>query len=387
MIRQGGLCLSKKDLKVFQIIEQCRAGELTQEQAASKLDISIRTLQRKTIAIRKQGIEGLIHGNRGRFPLNKKSEDIRHWYVSLYKDRYFDFNMKHAFEFISERHNPPGKICYDTFRNWVKAEGLCKTKRRRPSKSRIMRERHANEGLMLQLDGSPHRYNGKDEWTLVHMIDDATSKLLAAELFKSETTFACLKVLRVIIEKFGIPEFILTDCAGWSARIGKRAHFSQFERACRELGITVIPTPSPQSKGRVERSFRTAQGRLPSELRLEGINKMETANRYLEQIFIPDWNRRFAVEAKASTTRFKPLPGHIDLDEVLCQKFTRMVNRDHTVNFEGETYKLVEPPRNLWKLEIEICKLSDGRLKMLYGAQELKIETVRKPQRVWKKEA
>jgi len=64
-----------------------------------------------------------------------------------------------------------------------------------------------------------------------------------------------------------------------------------------------------------------------------------------------------------------------------------MVNRDHTVNFEGETYKLVEPPRNLWKHEVEICKKEDGRLKMLYGAQELKIEAAKKPQRVWKKEA
>jgi len=64
MIRQGGLCLSKKDLKLFQVVEQCRAGELTQDQAASKLEISVRTLQRKTTAIRKKGIEGLIHGNR-----------------------------------------------------------------------------------------------------------------------------------------------------------------------------------------------------------------------------------------------------------------------------------------------------------------------------------
>ena len=117
MIRQGGLSLSKKDLKVFQVIEKYRQGIFSREEAALKLGVTIRTISRKAKAIREKGLEGLIHGNRGRQPKNKKVEGVRQWYVSLYKERYYDFNFLHAYEFICERHEAPERVCYDTFRS------------------------------------------------------------------------------------------------------------------------------------------------------------------------------------------------------------------------------------------------------------------------------
>ena len=372
-IRQGGLCLSKKELKVFQVVEAYRAGDFTLKEAAWKLGQSVRYVQRKLKAIREKGIEGLVHGNRGREPVNKKKDKVRQWYMDLYKSTYYDFNFLHAFEYILDKHKVPEEVCYGTFCNWLNEENLGKKRKTRPSKARIARERHANKGLMIQFDGSPHRYNGQDEWTLIHAIDDATSELLGAELHPSETTWACMNVIRRVIEQYGVPEFILTDKAGWSARVGKRARFSQFERACNELGIVIIPTSSAPSKGRVERSFRTAQGRLPQELRLEGIKHMETANRYIEQIFKPKWNQKFAVEPKCQATRFKSIPSHLNLNEIFCMKYVRKVNRDHTINFGGKRYKIPEPPKNLWKHEVEIRKYEDGSHKVFYGAEEIAV--------------
>ena len=86
---------------------------------------------------------------------------------------------------------------------WGRKAGLGKKKKRRASKARIARERKANEGLMLQMDGSPHKWNGKDKWTLINMIDDATSKIVGGQFFPGETTFACMKLLRKIIEMHG----------------------------------------------------------------------------------------------------------------------------------------------------------------------------------------
>lgn len=383
MLSQESVRLSKKDLKTFKVIEKFRSGDYTRDQAALKLCVSARTISRKARRIRENGIEGLIHRNRGKPPRSRKSDDVRQWYLCLYKEKYYDFNVQHAFETILERHAPPEKVSYDTFRKWLQEAKLVTAKRRRPSKARLRRERHANEGLMIQFDGSPHRYNGKDEWTLISAIDDATGKILAAEFHRSETTFGCMSVIKSLIEDYGIPEFVLTDCAGWSARSGKRAHFSQFERACNELTIDVIATPSPESKGRVERSFRTVQGRLVPELRLAGITNMQMANHYLQQVFIHSYNKRFEVEARSSTTRFRPLRAFINLDEIFCIKHQRIINRDHTLSFKGVRYKLTEPPRNLWKHEATVLVYPDGTVSIKLAEENLSFEKVKPVKRRW----
>ena len=95
------------------------------------------------------------------------------------------------------------------------------------------------EGLLLQMDGSHHKFNGKDNWVLISCIDDATSEVPYAEFFKGETTLGCMKVLREIIKLKGVPKAIYTDKAGWSGG-QKRTEFSQFQRACEKLGIQLI---------------------------------------------------------------------------------------------------------------------------------------------------
>lgn len=382
MLSQGGLHLSKKDLMTFRVIEDYRQGRLSREEAAQKLGVSQRTITRKAKAIRERGIEALGHGNRGREPVNKSACSVKDWYMGLYKERYYDFNFAHALEFIAMHHEPKEKVCYSTFLRWGRQAGLGKVKRRRPCKARIARERKANEGLMLQMDGSHHAWNGRDKWALINIIDDATSKLLGGKFYPGETTFACMNTLREVIERHGIPEFILTDKAGWSARVGKRAHFSQFERACNELGITVISTSIAESKGRIERSFRTCQDRLIAEMRLYGIKTMTDANRYMDQVFIPGWDERYSVKAEGSTTRFRELPKHINLIEVFCLKHIRLVNRDHTVHFEGKKYRLIDPPQNLWKHEAVIHEYENGQIKIFYGALELRIELIKKRSKV-----
>ena len=387
ILSQGGLRLSKRDLKVFKVIEKFRYGTYSREQAALKLNVSLRTVTRKAKAIRKLGIEGLVHGNRGKPSKARKTPETRAWFIEIYKTRYYDFNVQHAFETIFERHNPPETISYDTFRRWLIEEGVNQAKRRRSSKARLHRERHANEGLMVQFDGSPHRYNGKDQWTLIHAIDDATGKILGAEFQPSETTYGCMKVMSNLIEDYGIPEFILTDCAGWSAKTGKRAQFSQFERACNELDIDIIATPNPQSKGPVERSFRTVQGRLVPELRLVGITNIQMANHYLQQVFVPRYNQRFSVKPASSTTRFRPLPTYIKLRDIFCMKHQRMVNRDHTVNFDGKRYKLTAPPKNLWKHEVTILVYHTGEMKIHLGDEPLEFAEIKVHKRRWQRGA
>ncbi len=162
--------------------------------------------------------------------------------------------MIYAFE------EPKEKVSYGLFRRWCREAGIGKFKRRRASRARLRRERMANRGFMLQLDGSEHRWNGKDIWTKISIIDDADSKVLFSRFFKSETTFGCMYVLRRVIEDYGVPEFILTDRAGWSLGSAKRQNFSQFIRACESLGIRVIAANS--AEGKVELSASIARCKI-----------------------------------------------------------------------------------------------------------------------------
>ena len=382
-----GLYMSVREQLVFKIIEDFRAGRLSRQEAALKLGCSWRTITRQTKKIRVKGLEGMKHGNYGVEPVNKLSSEIRQIFVSLYRDKYSTFNFLHALEMIKLHEETPESVSYWTFRAWCRQEGLGKVKKRRRSKTHLARERAANEGFMLQMDGSPHRWNGKDVWCLILAIDDATSDIPYAEFFDSETTWGCMEVLQRIVELKGVPDVILTDCAGWSTGSLKRQQFSQFARVCQELGIKLIGTPSAESKGRVERANRTCQDRLVPEFELYGIKSQIDANRYLQQCFLPEWREKWTVAPVSPTTRYKLLPADTDLRDVFCLKFARLVNRDHTVSYESRRYKL-KPGRfgNLWKKEVMVHEYRDGTIALFYAGCRLEFEQlkVRLP-RVWKR--
>lgn len=376
-----GLHLSKNEQFIYGIIEEYRRGELTITEAAMVLDVSEKTVQRKSKAIREKGLLGIKHGNTGRVPVNKLDDPLREKVLNIVKEYYYDFNTTHAREMLIERHGI--EVSYGTFHKWCRGAGLGRSKRRRASKARVKRERLSNEGLMLQMDGSHHKWNGKDKWCLIAMIDDATSDIPYAEFFPEETTWACFKVLRKIIETRGIPYTIYTDKAGWAGT--KREYFSQFKRACEDLGITLITTSSPQAKGRIENAWKTIQGRLVPEMRLHKIKSMLDANRYLQQNFIPlYWTKRNTVVPKHSVNRYRPLPAYLDLDQIICIQQKRIVASDHCIAYLGKRWKIKE--RRFGSLrgkEITVNQNDQGGITMFHGHIELNIEEVKKPKKRW----
>ena len=125
---------------------------------------------------------------------------------------------------------------------------------------------------------------------------------------------------------------------------GNRSKYNQFKRACKELDIKVIPANSPEAKGRVERGFDTFQDRLVAELRLYNIWKMDKANEYLRERFLPDyWDRKLTVEPRNPESRYRPLPKNITLKEIFCLKYKRLVNGDHTVKWDAKIWQLDWP--------------------------------------------
>jgi transposase len=383
-----GIFLSVNDQYRYRVIEDFREGRLSRHDVALKLDLSERQVTRIKNKVRKKGIPGLVHGNRSKRPHNKYTVDVIDWYLGLYRSRYQNFNFRHALEMIELHEEPKTKISYATFRKWCRDAGLGKVRRRRASKARVTRERSANEGFMLQMDGSTHLWFGKEKTTLIATIDDATSDITGARFYPSETTWGCFKVLEDVITNHGIPEVILTDQAGWSTGGTKRESFSQFARSCEELGIKLIGTPSAESKGRVERLNRTLQDRLIPEMALYGVKTMGHANQYLNQCFMPKWRETLTVKPISPDKRYRQLDPIIDLKNILCYKFKRTANRGHQIFFEGQVYR-IEPPKggNLWRKEITIHKYQDDSLAFFYDGKPLPFDRVSPPMRQWKKGA
>lgn len=378
-----GVFMSVQQEVTFWVLEDYRNGKESLESAASKLGITPRSVSRKAKRLKESGLAGLIHGNVKRTPKNRSPDELRQRVISLLRDVYYDFNLIHAREKLISEHGI--KVSYGTLHTWARQEGVGRgKKKRRTSKARIHRERMANEGLLLQMDGSHHRWNGADEWCLIAMIDDATSDIPYAEFFPGETTLACMKVLRQVIEKKGIPDIIYTDEAGWAGG-GKRENFSQFNRACEELGIRLITTRSPEAKGRIERAWRTCQDRLVPEFRLAGIKSMLDANRYLQQVFLPTyWRENLTVQPRSLTTRYRHVPPHMNLDRVFCLKYERQVASDHTISYDNKRYRIVDPRfKSLRKKSVIIHWHPTGEIEVFYGHLQLKTELIVPPKRRW----
>ncbi len=202
--------MSHKDSFKYQVISNYLNGKIHRDKASQLLSVCPRTVIRYSKKIKKLGMVGVKHGNLGN-KFGKKHdlqliEKVRH----LFKTKYYDFNLAHFCEVLNKEHNI--SIPYKTLWSWFSKIGWIKNPRRRRPRKHVYRNRLPQEGLLLQMDGSHHKFNGKDEWCLISAIDDATSNIPYAEFFSDgETTLNCMKVLSRIIELKGVPKAIYTD--------------------------------------------------------------------------------------------------------------------------------------------------------------------------------
>ncbi|WP_298627425.1 ISNCY family transposase, partial [uncultured Legionella sp.] len=359
------------------VITKVSEGKITINNAAKLLSCSRRTIERYLHSYGNQGIKFAIHGNTGRAPVNKTSDSLKLKVQSLIKEKYYDVNLQHLAELLNLNENI--NIKRETLRTWAHEIHHVKRAKRRRSQVRKRRERMESSGLLLQMDGSSHRWFGDKKSCLIAIIDDATSEI-HAEFFKSETTQGCLKVMRDFIEKRGIFKALYVDRAGIFGG-PKRCHFSQMQRACEELGIEIIFANSAQGKGRIERSFNTFQDRLIPELRLQNISDMQSANRYLQNVFIPGfWKKMLTVNAKNVMSEFIPVPEHVNLDDICVEKEYRKIRNDHTFSY-GNKFYLIESPlkHSIAKQEIEIRKQNNGGFIVYFAGRHLAVSQVIEP--------
>ncbi|MEZ8236611.1 ISNCY family transposase [Vibrio splendidus] len=359
------------------IIAKVALGKVSITNASKLLNKSRRTIERYLRRYRSDGIRFVVHGNTGRAPANKIPITLKQQVQALIKAKYYDFNMLHLADMLEVFEGI--KVKRETLRTWAHEIHHVKRAKHRRSKVRRRRERMEAEGLMLQMDGSPHLWFGDKKSCLIAMIDDATSEV-HTEFFPSETTEGCLKVMKTYIKKKGLFKTLYVDRAGIFGG-PKRCHFSQMQRACEELGIEIIFANSPQGKGRIERAFDTFQDRLVPELRLAGVTDMISANNYLQNTFIPEyWATTLTVNAKLMRSEHTPVPKYLNIDAICIQKEYRKIRRDHTFSYANAMYQITSPLRHsIVSQQVELRKQLDGGFTAYFADRELSIKELTEP--------
>lgn len=356
------------------IIAKYIEGEILLEDAASILRVKERQFRRRVKAFREAGVLSVLHGNSGRKPINKTPDKLTREICTLYQLKYFDLSIAHFIEKLREIEGLKKVPSYTTIRKILIENKLFTLKAKRPRKSYKRRKRYGQEGLMVQIDGSPHRWITQHEpICLTAAIDDATGKILGATFTKTETTFAAMDVVEQILEKNGSFQMLYSDKAGIYGG-GKRQGYSNMDRAMKELGVVCVQANSPQAKGRVERLFGTLQNRLVQELRLAGVRTIIEANNFLES-YLEKYNTKFAREAEIKKTAYTKLEAGIDLKEILCMKDFRTVKNGNTINFEGQQY-VIESDEYLCKKLVEIRHYKNKDTGFLINGEVIEVRLV-----------
>jgi transposase len=366
----------ERAMKVQEVILRAMARKITWWQAAEIIGIGDRQMRRWRERYEQHGYDGLMDRRRGKPSSKRVPLAIVEQVLGLYREKYFDLNVRHFHEKLGEEHGIG--LSYTWVKQALQGAGLVKREPKR-GVHRKRRERRPLPGMLLHIDGSRHQWFQDERWyDLIVILDDATSEIYYAQLVEEESSMTVMAGLKEVIERRGLfcalysdrgSHFWLTPKAGGKVDTHR---LTQVGRALRELGVQMIPAYSPQARGRSERSFGTWQGRLPQELRLRGIATPEAANRFLRQYYIAEFNRRFQVAASGSGSAFLPLAGQ-DLDRIFSLHHTRVVNRDNTVQFENLCLQ-IEPVQ--WRGTLAGCQVTvhqhlDGTLGLRYGQHRL----------------
>lgn len=361
------LTMSKKERDRLTVLERVKALELSDQDAAVMLDISLRQFYRIKKCFSADGDHGLLHKLRGRRSNRRVEPSLKQEVTDLYRERYSDYGPTLFAEMLQKHHQIT--LSAETLRQWLLAAGLWQKqiKRRR---HRRRRARRAAFGELVQFDGSIHDwFEGRGPaCTAIVMVDDASSRVFI-RFATSENTEDCMRTMMLYIERHGIPKAIYVD--GGGVYFSDSGTPTDFALAMQELGIEMIRARSPQAKGRVERSNRTHQDRLIKALRRAGVSSIDEANALLEASYLDEHNGRFA-QLEGLSDIHRSAAG-VDLKRIFCWRRQRTVRNDWTVRLESKYLQIVPssapmPPSGT---RVELRRLLDGSLHVYWGRHEL----------------
>jgi transposase len=366
-------------MRVKDVLMRAVRKEISWVQAAEILGISGRSMRRWKSKFDRFGLHGVVdERTRGHSSPRRATRGELECLVKLYERRYAGLNVRHFYSLARREHGITRS--YSFVRQVLQAAGLVR-KRRPRGRHRLRRPPRECYGEMLHLDGSLHAWlalRPEERQCLMVVVDDATRRLLYAQLCEREGTEPVLTALRSVIERHGIPQALYTDRASWAAYTPRsggtvdRDRPTQVGRALARLGVEHIYAYSPQARGRSERLNRTLQDRLVNELRLARIVTVERANDFIEERFMERYNEEFALAPTDPVSAFVPLGG-ADLNQILCLEETRVVAPDNTVSLGSIRLQIPRQPGRTTcsGLSVVVRRHLDGTHSVWWGRRPL----------------
>lgn len=362
------------------VINAFLEGKLSEVEACERLQIHRSTLYRKALRISQQGPQGLIHRLSGRESNSSLEPMLKEQVLKRWREDFAPYGFRVAHFYQEAASSFPQSVAYSTVLRWLKHEGLVR-RSRRGWKHRTRRPRREAFGELIQMDTSIHDWLGWGKnLALISNMDDATNLIVGAHLTHQDTTLANMTVLKQTIQNYGLFASLYVDRApvfkvtrtgegGVVKPTFKAKYQTQIQRALQELGIELIFAYSPQAKGRIERSFSTWQSRLIPELRQKNIREIDQANAYIQEVFVPKHNARFANNPNQYPSAFVPLL-ETNLDFILAERHPLTVSNDHIVasKHAGISLKILPTQYRLSfaKAKVDVFKHTDGSLSVLY---------------------
>ena len=366
--------LTMKELNRYRILKDVLRHNIPLTQGARLIGISYRQALRLKKRVMLEDIEGII--SRHRTPHNRVPNALREKLVALYIHEYGSrFNILHFKEKLEEEHCI--NLSYETIRQ-ILIKAKCHKVKHHRHKHRSKRKRMPYKGMLLQMDSSQHKWieSIKEKWWLISVVDDATSEIIYAQFYPSDTMFSNMEVIKKVIKKKGVflalyvdkaSHFKTTRYSGLWYDNNREQEDTNIQKALDDLGITLITANSPQAKGRVERSYRTLQDRLINEMWLAKIDNYNDANKFLKQKFFKYYNYKFAKNMETTESRYRMLTEGENLEMIFTIRKLRRVKKDNTIKFYKEVIQLPEVPKlYLLKSQVEVRLSSKNKIWILY---------------------
>jgi transposase len=367
-------------------LKRARDGKITQREASERMGVTERWVRKLLRRMKKQGDAVVVHRLRGRASNRKLPAKTQKQAMAILREPdWNDFGPTFAAEQLAKHHRI--QVGKETLRGWMIAAGMWQPGSRRIQDVHSWRPRRSGFGELVQWDTSDHDWlegRGPVRY-LVRMIDDATSWSWG-RFVESDATPQNMGVLWEYLEKNGRMVDVYTDrdsmftvalrAAETDSQRRQADRLTQLGRALRELGIGSILAYSPQAKGRIERSFLTAQDRLVKHLRLAKVSTLADANKFLETEYWPEWNEHFARPVAGFPNHHRALGEQQDLAAILAHVEERVIGNDYTISFAGRRYQILrsEVQAGMRRQRLRVELRLDGALKVLYQGRYLEIE-------------
>lgn len=351
--------MTEKELHIKAVLDRVLNWELTEDKASKLIKRSLRQTQRIKKKYKLEWVEWLIHKLRWKKSNHKYDENKYIEAIQIIKEKYSDYWPTLASEKLWEIHNI--EISIPILRREMIKYWIWKAKiRKKDERQYTARERRESYWELVQYDWSYHKWFEAREWTwyqcLLVAVDDATGEVTAKfalnewleETFKfwKEYILEKWKPIAIYLDKFS------TYKVNYPTATDDKDLPTQFWRASKEIGMELIFANTPQAKWRVERMNQTLQDRLVKELRENNISDMDVANKYLKEVFLPKFNKKFMVKARSNANLHTSLrEDEINiLDQIFSEHKERKVANDYTIKFENKYYQLYKSEDKEYRL-------------------------------------